>query len=215
MVFDFVMIGLILLKRSTALGCCVCGAALEQGDLGRRAFGDSRALPLEFIQQFPPQPLRIPRPKQNPEPALLRPGAGAPFIVHAAEPAQAFEELLTKGRFQPGKILPLRRPLARTMKTAAALVAKPFPGKLTLGHFHASPHEFPRLDRQGQMWTMVAGRGVAEWTISFAQHHCRISNRSRGKGKPKVLLFFGQGVRSSGGWSEWNPHFSLQRWPNQ
>ena len=83
----------------------------RQSGLGWRC-DPLRALLIQFVPQFPPEPLRIFRPQQNPEAPLLGPGAATPFVIQAAKPPEMSQKLIAKGSLQPGEVLAIGRPFA-------------------------------------------------------------------------------------------------------
>src|SRR6266850_2388076 len=130
-------------------------------------------LALKLIVQLPPKPLRFPRPQQNPESTMVALRAGPPFIVDAAEPGEMFEKLIAKRGFQPGEILPLRRPFARAPQMGATRVTQPFPTGLAMANLDATADKFTAFAGQRQMTAGLQCCGFAKRTILLPNHGYR------------------------------------------
>jgi hypothetical protein len=96
--------------------------------------------------------------------------AAAPFIIHAREPAQWLQELVAKGRFQPGEVFTLGRPFANPLQMTAPFGAERSPLRRAVADFNATADKIARLCREGEVRTSVKRGPVTEGTVFLAKH---------------------------------------------
>jgi hypothetical protein len=104
------------------------------------------------------------------EAALAGIGCGAPFVIHAAEPAQGLEKFVAKGRFQPRKIFTLRRPLPDPVQVTTAFRAERAPLGGAVTDLDAVADKIAGLGGQGEMRTGAECRRVTKRAVFLADH---------------------------------------------
>src|SRR5262249_33495294 len=152
-----------------------------------------QTLAVELVAQFPPEPLRIFRPDENPKAALRGAAAGTPLVIHRAEPSQLFQKLLAKSRFQPGEVFVLGGPFAGDQPPPPPRRANRLPLLVTLAKLDAAPHEIAALRSYGQMAAPVQRRRFAIWTM-LRFEHSRSAVRSPYSSLPRRFKNANQGI---------------------
>ena len=97
-----------------------------------------------------------------------------PFMVDAAKPPQVLKEALAESRFQPRKILRVRRSGSGEPLPIAALSAEGLPNSLASAGFDAEPDELTGLRNKSQMRAAEFGGGFAKRTVSLVDHGTRV-----------------------------------------